>query len=146
MSKSKDNSNFFGVLSPPPRLLMGPGPINVDPRVLQAMSTQLIGQYDPVMTNYMNETMSLYRQVFCTQNKWTLLIDGTSRAGIEAIMVSLLKPGDKVLVPIMGRFGFLLAEIAKRVGAKVEVIECASGQVFSPDEIEDANIRVKPKH
>lgn len=145
MSKSKDNSNFFGVLSPPPRLLMGPGPINVDPRVLQAMSTQLIGQYDPVMTNYMNETMSLYRQVFCTQNKWTLLIDGTSRAGIEAIMVSLLKPGDKVLVPIMGRFGFLLAEIAKRVGAKVEIIECPWGQVFSPDEIEDAIKRVKPK-
>ena len=65
-------------LTPPPRLLMGPGPINCYPRVLSAMSTQLIGQYDPVMTGYMNEVMSLYRDVFVTKNQATLLIDGTS--------------------------------------------------------------------
>lgn len=66
-------------LTLPPRLLMGPGPINCYPRVLSAMSTQLVGQYDPVMTAYMNEVMALYRQVFNTQNQQTLLIDGTSR-------------------------------------------------------------------
>ena len=97
----------FSQLNPPPRLLMGPGPINADPRVLRAMSSQLIGQYDPAMTHYMNEVMALYRGVFRTENRWTMLVDGTSRAGIEAILVSAIRPGDKVLVPVFGRFGHL---------------------------------------
>ena len=95
----------FPQINPPQRLLMGPGPINADPRVLRAMSSQLIGQYDPAMTHYMNEVMALYRGVFRTENRWTMLVDGTSRAGIEAILVSAIRPGDKVLVPVFGRFG-----------------------------------------
>jgi len=132
-------------LNPPPRLLMGPGPINCYPRVLGAMSTQLIGQYDPVMTCYMNEVMALYRQVFKTQNSATLLVDGTSRAGIEAVLVSCIEPGDKVLVPVFGRFGHLLKEIAERAGAKVHCIEVEWGQVFTAEQIEDAIKLVKPK-
>ncbi|HBJ28171.1 MAG TPA: aminotransferase, partial [Cobetia sp.] len=93
---------------------MGPGPINADPRVLRALSAPLIGQYDPAMTYYMNETMQLYRGVFETTNDATLLIDGTSRAGIEAVLVSLIQPGERVLVPIFGRFGHLLREITER--------------------------------
>ena len=77
--------NHYPQLNPPQRLLMGPGPINADPRVLRAMSSQLLGQYDPAMTHYMNEVMALYRGVFRTENRWTLLIDGTSRAGIESV-------------------------------------------------------------
>ncbi|MFD1383161.1 pyridoxal-phosphate-dependent aminotransferase family protein [Rhodanobacter aciditrophus] len=132
-------------LSLPPRLLMGPGPINCYPRVLQAMSTQLVGQYDPAMTGYMNETMALYRQVFKTQNQQTFLIDGTSRAGIEAALVSVLEPGDKVLVPVFGRFGHLLTEIAERADAEVHTIEVPWGEVFDPQQIEDAIKRVQPK-
>ncbi|BFM50505.1 alanine--glyoxylate aminotransferase family protein [Marinomonas sp. THO17] len=132
-------------LTLPPRLLMGPGPINCYPQVLSAMSTQLVGQYDPTMTRYMNEVMSLYRQVFNTQNEQTFLIDGTSRAGIEAALVSCLEPGDKVLIPIFGRFGHLLAEIAERADAQVHTIEVPWGQVFDPQHIEDAIKRVKPK-
>jgi (S)-ureidoglycine-glyoxylate aminotransferase len=135
----------MSILNPPPRLLMGPGPINCYPRVLNAMSTQLIGQYDPVMTEYMNEVMALYRQVFNTENKATLLIDGTSRAGIEAVLVSCIEPGDKVLVPIFGRFGHLLKEIAERAGADVHSIEVPWGEVFKPEQIEDAIKLVKPK-
>ncbi len=131
--------------SPPPRLLMGPGPITVDPRVLRAMSAQLIGQYDPAMTQCMNDTMALYRGVFKTQNQWTLLIDGTSRAGIEAVLISLLEPGDKVLVPVFGRFGHLLCEIAERCGAQVHQIHKEWGEVFTPDEIEEAIKKVQPK-
>ena len=71
------NTTFLPV-NPPQRLLMGPGPINADPRVLRAMSSQLIGQYDPAMTHYMNEVMALYRGVFRTDNAATLLVDGTS--------------------------------------------------------------------
>ncbi len=112
----------FSQINPPQRLLMGPGPINADPRVLRAMSSQLLGQYDPAMTHYMNEVMALYRGVFRTENRWTLLIDGTSRAGIEAILLSAIRPGDKVLVPVYGRFGHLLCEIARRCRADVHTI------------------------
>ena len=85
--------NHYPQINPPQRLLMGPGPINADPRVLRAMSTQLIGQYDPAMTHYMNEVMELYRGVLRTENRWTLLIDGTSSTGIEAILLSAIRPG-----------------------------------------------------
>jgi (S)-ureidoglycine-glyoxylate aminotransferase len=132
-------------IDPPPRLLMGPGPINADPRVLRAMSAQLVGQYDPAMTGYMTETMELYRGVFRTANDATLLIDGTSRAGIEAALVSLIRPGERVLVPVFGRFGHLLKEIAERCGAEVHVIEREWGTVFTPAEIEAAIIQTRPK-
>ncbi|MDS7720236.1 alanine--glyoxylate aminotransferase family protein [Pantoea ananatis] len=135
----------FPQINPPQRLLMGPGPINADPRVLRAMSSPLLGQYDPAMTQYMNEVMALYRGVFRTENRWTLLIDGTSRAGIEAILLSAIRPGDKVLVPIYGRFGHLLCEIARRCRADVHTIEVPWGEVFTPDQIEDAIKKVKPR-
>lgn len=132
-------------INPPQRLLMGPGPINADPRVLRAMSSQLIGQYDPAMTHYMNEVMALYRDLFRTENRWTLLIDGTSRAGIEAILISAIRPGDKVLVPVFGRFGHLLCEIARRCRAEVHTIDVPWGEVFTPDQIEDAIKKVRPR-
>ncbi|OII22996.1 pyridoxal-phosphate-dependent aminotransferase family protein [Curtobacterium sp. MCBA15_013] len=132
-------------VNPPARLLMGPGPITADPRVLRALSTPLVGQYDPWMTTTMNETQELYRRVFGTTNEATVLVDGTSRAGIEAALVSLLAPGDRVLVPVFGRFGHLLAEIAGRAGAEVHTIETEWGQVFTPSAIEDAIARVRPK-
>lgn len=132
-------------VNPPQRLLMGPGPINVDPRVLRAMSSQLVGQYDPAMTHAMNEVMALYRGVFRSENAATLLVDGTSRAGIEAILVSAIRPGDRVLVPVFGRFGHLLCEIARRCRAEVHSIEVPWGDVFTPQQIEDAIKRVKPR-
>jgi (S)-ureidoglycine-glyoxylate aminotransferase len=131
-------------LDPPARLLMGPGPISAYPSVLRAMSSPLIGQYDPFMTATMTETQELYRQVWATRNEATLLIDGTSRAGIEAAIVSLVKPGDRVLVPVFGRFGHLLAEIAERALAEVHTIEVEWGQVVPLSAIEEAIVRVKP--
>jgi len=109
------------------------------------MSAQLVGQFDPSMTRYMNEVMQLYRQVFETDNQWTLLIDVTSRAGIEAVLVSILNPGDKVLVPVFGRFGHLLCEIAERAGAQVCAIHTDWGQVFAPEQIEAAIKKYQPK-
>jgi (S)-ureidoglycine---glyoxylate transaminase len=135
----------YAPIDPPHRLLMGPGPVNADPRVLRAMSAQLVGQYDPFMTATMNETMALYREVFRTTNEQTFLVDGTSRAGIEAALVSLLEPGDRVLVPVFGRFGHLLTEIAERCGAEVHTIETAWGTVFAPEDVEAAVERVRPK-
>ena len=112
----------FDQINPPARLLMGPGPINADPRVTRAMASPLVGQYDPWMTAAMNETMELYRTVFKTENWATMLVDGTSRSAIEAAIVSLVEPGETVLVPVMGRFGLLLKEISERVGAHVVTI------------------------
>ncbi|MFT4260281.1 pyridoxal-phosphate-dependent aminotransferase family protein [Microbacterium sp.] len=123
---------------------MGPGPISAYPGVLRAMSAPLVGQYDPFMTSAMVETQELYRSVWATRNDATLLIDGTSRAGIEAALVSLLRPGDRVLVPVFGRFGHLLAEIAERAMAEVHIIETGWGQVFPVSAIEEAIVRVKP--
>ena len=130
---------------PPARRLMGPGPIDADPRVLKAMSHQLIGQFDPKMTECMDETMALYRQVFDTQNRWTFIVDSTSRGAIEAAMVSLLEPGDKVLVPVFGRFGHLLCEIAERCGAEVSAINTEWGSVFSPELIQREIKTSRPK-
>lgn len=132
-------------LDPPARLLMGPGPIDADPRVLRAMSASLVGQYDPVMTGFMDEAQELYRHVFRTTNEHTLLVDGTARAGIEAALVSLLEPGDRVLVPVFGRFGHLLVEIAERCGAEVHTVERPWGEVFAPEELEAAVAATRPK-
>jgi (S)-ureidoglycine-glyoxylate aminotransferase len=129
---------------PPERLLMGPGPIDADPRVLQAMAQPLVGQFDPVMTGLMNRTMALYRGVFRTANDATLVVDGTSRAGIEACLVSLLRPGDVVLVLVMGRFGHLLTEIAERCGASVRTVEVPWGEVVPAEAVEAAIRRERP--
>ena len=136
---------IFADLDPTARLLMGPGPVDVYPRVLKAMSTPMLGQFDPQFTEYMNEVMVLYRQVFRTENHWSLLIDGTARAGIEACLTSMISPGDRVLVPIFGRFGHLLAEISQRCGAEVATLEAAWGTVFEPDQIADAVKTQAPK-
>lgn len=125
--------------------MMGPGPINADPRVLRAMSAQLLGQYDPSFRENMRETQVLYRRIFVTENKQTFLVDGTSRAGIEALLVSMIEPGDKVLVPIFGRFGHLLHEISSRCGAEVATIETEWGTVFTPEQIEAAILEHAPK-
>ncbi|MGB5445816.1 MAG: alanine--glyoxylate aminotransferase family protein [Psychromonas sp.] len=138
-------NTLFETLNPPQRLLMGPGPINAYPRVHQALAQSLIGQYDPVMTGYMNQVQSLYRGVFETNNKQTMLVDGTARSGIEAVLVSILQPGDKVLVPVIGRFGHLLCEIAQRVGAVVKTIDIEWGEVCPTERIEAAIKSFQPK-
>lgn len=138
-------SEFYGEIDPPQRLLMGPGPVNAHPRVLRAMSADLLGQFDPEMTVYMNEVMALYRPVFGTDNRWTFLVDGTARAGIEAALVSMVAPGDTVLVVNFGRFGLLLTEILSRIGARIETVDAPWGEVVPMDAIADAIARVGPK-
>jgi (S)-ureidoglycine-glyoxylate aminotransferase len=128
--------SLYAEINPLPRLLMGPGPANADPRVLRAMAAPLLGQFDPQFRAYMQETMALYRQVFETQNAWTLVVDGTARSAIEAAMVSVVTPGERVLVANFGRFGQLQIEIARRVGADVRVLDAPWGSVFMPEQIE----------
>jgi len=144
VSTATDKPTLFDELDPAPRLLMGPGPVNVYPRVLRAMSTSIQGQFDPQFTEYMNQVQVLYRQVFETENKQTFLVNGTARAGIEACLASIIQPGDTVLAPIYGRFGHLLKEISMRSGATAVSIDTEWGQVFEPQQIEDAIKQHKP--
>lgn len=137
--------DLFGEIDPPQRLLMGPGPVNAHPRVLRAMSADLLGQFDPEMTGYMNQVMALYRPIFGTENRWTMLVDGTARAGIEAALVSLVAPGDTVLVVNFGRFGLLLQEILGRIGATIETVDAPWGEVVPMEKIAQAIRRVGPK-
>ena len=145
LSPLADPASAFSELNPAPRLLMGPGPINADPRVLKAMSTQLLGQFDPQFRRMMLETMALYRAFFETRNDWTLVLDGTARSAIEMVMVSAIEPGDKVLVASFGRFGQLLTEIAQRCGADVQVVQAEWGTVFDLAQIEAALKAFSPK-
>src|SRR5262245_63096886 len=92
---------------PDSRILMGPGPPMADPRVLRAMATPLLGQFDPSFTRIMNEVMELTRFVFQTTNASAFPVSGTGRAAIEAAIVSLVEPGDRVVVGECGRFGLL---------------------------------------
>ncbi|GGJ21270.1 pyridoxal-phosphate-dependent aminotransferase family protein [Paenibacillus hunanensis] len=131
-------------LSPPPRTIMTPGPVEVDPRVLRALSYPILGQFDPAFTELMNETMEMLRGLFVTDNQWCYPIDGTSRSGLEAVLVSIIEPGDRVLVPIYGRFGHLLTEIAERCGGEVMTLETEWGTVFDPEQVKEAIREFRP--
>ncbi|MGE7272514.1 pyridoxal-phosphate-dependent aminotransferase family protein [Brevibacillus panacihumi] len=136
---------MFKELSPSLRTILTPGPVEADPRVLRAMSTPILGQFDPEFTHIMNQTMQMLRKLFQTENEWCYPIDGTSRAGIEAVLCSLIEPGDLVLVPIYGRFGHLLVEIAERYGAQVATMETDWGEVFAPEQVIAEIKRIRPK-
>src|SRR3990172_4774789 len=122
-------------LLPSPRILMGPGPSMADRRVLRAMGTPLLGQFDPEFTGVMNDVMALSRAAFQTINERAFPVSGTGRACLEAALVSLLEPGDRVVVGECGRFGLLFCEIAERCGAQVVPVRAAWGEVVEPEAI-----------
>jgi aspartate aminotransferase-like enzyme len=128
----------LGDLKPGPRILLGPGPTMADPRVLRAMATPLLGQFDPEFTAIMDDVARLTRFVFQTENPRTLAVPGTGRAGMEAALVSLLEPGDRVVIGECGRFGLLLIEIARRCGAEVVAVRAEWGRALDADAIEAA--------
>jgi aspartate aminotransferase-like enzyme len=122
----------------PARLLMGSGPSNPDPRVLRAMAADLVGQFDPAFTTLMAETQDLLRQVLRTTSPRTFPVPGTGRAGMEAAVVSLVEPGDPVLVVENGRFGLLFEDIARRAGAEVALVRAPWGAAIDPGDVERA--------
>jgi alanine-glyoxylate transaminase/serine-glyoxylate transaminase/serine-pyruvate transaminase len=136
--------------TPPPlrlskRVLMGPGPSDVDPRVLKALATPLVGHLDPEFAALMDETQDLLRYVFQTENRLTLAISGTGSAGMETVVVNLIEPGDRMLVCINGVFGARMKDVAERAGAVVTTIERPYGEVFDPQEVKTALHRDRPK-
>src|SRR5216110_3155387 len=101
----------FAAFQPPPRLLMGPGPSNVSPSVLQAMSRPLVGHLDPAFVRMMEEIKTMLRQVFLTKNEMTFPVSGTGSAGMEFCFVNLIEPGDEVTVDANDDFIARLDEV-----------------------------------
>ncbi|MBM3129498.1 MAG: alanine--glyoxylate aminotransferase family protein [Chloroflexi bacterium] len=130
------DASQFKDLNPSPRVLLGPGPSMVHPRVLRAMATPLVGYLDPEFLAVMNETQQLLRYVFQTKNELTLPISGTGSAGMEAALCNLIEPGDDVLIAVNGFFGERMVEMARRYGANVDRLDRPWGEIFDPGEIE----------
>jgi alanine-glyoxylate transaminase / serine-glyoxylate transaminase / serine-pyruvate transaminase len=120
MSSSDFDLSKFPQLSVPPRILLGPGPSLVDPRVLQVMASPLVGHLDPFFLDLMDRTKSLLQQVFQTQNQITIPVSGTGSAAMEAAVANMVEPGISVLVCINGYFGGRIAEMASRYGGEVQ--------------------------
>lgn len=132
-------------LNPPTRLLLGPGPSPVHPRVMRALAAPVLGHLDPALLAMLGETRGLLRAVFGTANELTLAVSGTGMAGMEAVLDAVLDPGDRAVVCSAGFFGNRLAELAGRSGADVTKVEKEWGAVFDPAEVESAVAAVRPK-
>ncbi len=125
-------------LDPPSRILMGPGPTNVHPRVLRALSAQTIGHRDPEYFKMTDEVQDLLCKTFQTKNDLTLALPATGMGAMEACLCNLIEPGDDVLIGVSGVFGKRMVEIAKRYGAKVRTLEIEWGKVFTPAQFKEA--------
>ncbi len=130
-------------LSPPNRLLLGPGPSEVHPRVLRAMATPLVGHLDPYFLELMDRTQELLRWTFQTENELTIPVSGTGSAAMEAAVANSVEPGDGVLVLTNGYFGGRLADMAGRYGGDVREVHKPWGEIYSPAEVEQA-LQEKP--
>src|SRR5437879_570458 len=136
----------FTAFLPPPRLLMGPGPSNVAPSVLEAMARPLVGHLDPAFVKMMEEIKTMLRQVFLTKNEMTFPVSGTGSAGMKFCFVNLVEPGDEVVIGVNGVFGTRMVDVAERCGAKVTKVEAPWGRIIESQQIADALRKVsRPK-
>lgn len=131
-------THSFAALSPPQRVLLGPGPSDVAPSVLRALGKPTLGHLDPRFLEIMDEIRSMLRLVFQTRNELTVPMSGTGSAGMETCFVNLIEPGDAVLVGVNGVFGTRMAEVARRCGAEVTGVEGEWGRAFDPDQLRRA--------
>jgi alanine-glyoxylate transaminase/serine-glyoxylate transaminase/serine-pyruvate transaminase len=121
-----------------PRILLGPGPSTVHPRVLQAMAGPVIGHLDPAFLQVMDRIQDMLRYVFQTRNPLTIPISGSGSAAMEAAVANSVEPGQPVLVCVNGFFGGRLAEMARRYGGEVQTVECPWGEVIDPQQVRQA--------
>ena len=133
---TEDNSN--AMIGVPPRILLGPGPSMVNPRVLQAMMQNMIGYLDPDYVDIMDQVAELLGKVFQTEEAFTMALSGTGSSGMEAGLSSILEPGDTVVVCIYGYFGERMVDMATRVGANVVALRSEWGAPFPEEKLEEA--------
>ncbi|MEC7564659.1 MAG: alanine--glyoxylate aminotransferase family protein [Planctomycetota bacterium] len=131
-------NQIYPPLDPPTRLLMGPGPSDIHPNVLEALSKPTVGHLDPYYLEAMDGLQRMLRGLFKTKNELTFAISATGSAGMEAAVVNVIEPGDKMLVCVNGVFGGRMADVARRAGANVTIIEKPWGEIFHPADIQSA--------
>ncbi|HEX2521750.1 MAG TPA: alanine--glyoxylate aminotransferase family protein, partial [Terriglobia bacterium] len=127
---------------PTKRILLGPGPSDVDPRVLAAMSEPLVGHLDPQFLKVMDDIQISLRSLFQTRNRLSIPVSGTGSAGMEAAFANLIEPGDTVAVCVNGVFGERMADLVSRCGGTPLRIDVEWGKSFDLDAIRSA---LKPK-
>lgn len=132
-------------LNPTARFLMGPGPSNVNPRVLMALAAPMIGHLDPQFIQIMDEVMEMTRQVFQTKNQLTSVISATGSAGMETCFVNLLEPGDTAVVCVNGVFGNRMCDIVERCGARLVRVDAPWGESIDPAIVKKALESCNPK-
>ena len=128
----------FGELNVPSRLLLGPGPSNVHPRVYRAMMAPVIGYLDPQFLQLLDDTQRPLRALFRTENDMTIAISGTGTAGMEAAIYNVVEPGDTVIVCFNGFFGDRMAQMARRCDAEPVLVEAEWGRIIEPEQVEQA--------
>jgi len=135
----------FKDIDPGERVLMGPGPSNVPPRVIQAMSAPCVGYLDPYFLSVMDETQSLLRFLFQTQNPLTIPVSGTGTAGMETCLANLVEPGEEVVVCVNGFFGSRMADIVRRLGGQLIRVDADWGRAIDPEVVQKAVQGRSPK-
>ena len=120
---------------PPERVLLGPGPANIDPRVSRAMTSPMVGHMDPAYWRCMDDVQEFLRQTFQTRNEITLTLPGTGTSGMQCTLVNLIEPGDEVLVCVNGFFGDRICELVERLGGKVTRVDFQWGQPIEMDRV-----------
>ena len=119
---------------PTPRILLGPGPSSVSPRVLEALARPPIGYLDPELFVMLDDIRAHLRALFGTKNQFTLPLTGTGMAGMESCLVNLIEPGDRVVIGVAGFFGGRMVEIARRLGAEVTEVSGEWGRILEPEQ------------
>ena len=138
-------TQLYDELKASPRVLLGPGPSDANPRVLKAMTTPMLGYLDGEFIQILDETVSLLRKVFGTENKLTLPVSGTGTAGMEAALCNVIEPGDPVVVGINGYFGGRIADIVQRCGGVVTAVEAPWGSAIPAEDVAAAVESANPK-
>ncbi|GAA5217993.1 alanine--glyoxylate aminotransferase family protein [Corallincola platygyrae] len=128
----------FNSFTPPKRTLLGPGPSDISPNVLSALSRPTIGHLDPLFIGMMDEVKTMLQKAFLTSNEMTLAVSAPGSAGMETCFVNLLEPGDKVIVCRNGVFGGRMLENVERCGATAVVVDAPWGRAVSIDKVEEA--------
>ncbi|MEW6005418.1 MAG: alanine--glyoxylate aminotransferase family protein [Stygiobacter sp.] len=129
---------MYETFKPVNRILMGPGPANVHPKVLEALSKPTLGHLDPQFIQLMEEIKALLRYTFKTNNEHTFVISGPGSLGMEASLVNMIEEGDKIIVCVGGYFSNRMAQIAEKVGGNVVLVKENWGRAISPEKLEDA--------
>ena len=130
-------SAYMNELQPPQKVLLGPGPSSVHPRVLQALSLPVMGHLDPAFIQVMDDVCEMLRQVFHTENTMTVPISSTGTGAMETACANIIEPGDTVLICRNGYFGIRLGDIAERCGATVHLMDTPWGKAVDPQMLKD---------